>query len=117
MVGTTPSGAVVSEQVFRHCGPGHTDLDRTLEHAKAVGGRYNPAGEFGAVYVSQTREGAIREFDRQIEKLGIRRQDLLPRVLLILDLQVTNVLDLTDERVREAWGTSVEKLTSDGMSH
>jgi len=69
VVGRTPSGAVISEQVFRHCGPGHTDLDRTLEQAKAVGGRYNPAGEFGAVYVSQTREGAIRELDRQIEKL------------------------------------------------
>lgn len=113
MVGRTPSGAVISEQVFRHCGPGHTDLDRTLEQAKAVGGRYNPAGEFGAVYVSQTREGAIRELDRQIEKLGIRRHDLLLRVLLILELQAKNVLDLTDERVREAWGTSIEELTRD----
>lgn len=110
MVDEAAKEGAVSEQVFRHCAPAHTDLDQTLEHTKAVGGRYNPPGEFGAVYVSRDQKGLLRELDRRSEKLGIRREDLPPRTLLTLDLHVKRVLDLTDAAVREAWGADIEDL-------
>lgn len=75
MVAQAPGeGATV--EVFRHCGPRHTDLEQTLAYARALDGRYNPAGEFGAIYVSASRDGAGRELDRRAEKLGLERSDL-----------------------------------------
>jgi RES domain-containing protein len=102
-----------AREVFRHCGPQHTDLDQTLAHAETVGGHYNPPAEFGAIYASATRADALRELHRSAERLGLERGDLLPRVLLTLELRVEKLLDLTDEGVREAWGVQLEDLLHD----
>jgi hypothetical protein len=44
---------------------------------------------------------------------GLRREDLLPRLLLTLDLSLRRILDLTDEEVRSAWGLTADDLASD----
>lgn len=110
-----PASAEVgaTDEVFRHCGPHHADLDQTLAHAEALGGRYNPPGEFGAVYVSATRGDALRELDRRVARVGLERADLLPRLLLTLELRVERLLDLTDEAVRKEWGVDLDDLIRD----
>lgn len=84
-----------------------------MEHAAALGGRYNPPGEFGAVYASASRDDALRELDRRAARLGLERSDLLPRVILTLELRVEHLLDLTDATLRAEWGASLEDLTHD----
>lgn len=44
--------------------------------------------------------------------LGLSREDLLPRLLLTLELSLRRILDLTDESVRRDWGLSTEDIRS-----
>jgi RES domain-containing protein len=46
---------------YRQCAPEHTDLATTLAYNHRHGGRFNPPGEFGAIYVSVERATALRE--------------------------------------------------------
>lgn len=57
-------------------GVGASDLERTLTHAEALGARYDPPGEFGALYVNASRADALRELDRRAKRLGVERSDL-----------------------------------------
>jgi RES domain-containing protein len=69
--------------------------------------------EFGAVYVSADWETAVAELDHRARSVGLDRADLLPRLMLTLELAVRRVLDLTDDGIRRAWGLAVDDLTSD----
>lgn len=100
----------MAEWVFRHCAPAHKDLHATLEQSRRWGGRYNAAGEFGAIYVACERATALRELDRRAAKLGISRGQVLPRLLLTLHVRLQNVLDLTDAAVRRAWDAELDDL-------
>ena len=90
--------------VYRQCAPDHTDLATTLPHNHRHGGRFNPPGEFGAIYVAVERTTALRELARQAAFLGFAVDELLPRTMLRLRLHVRRILDLTDETVCRAWG-------------
>lgn len=92
--------------VYRQCAPEHTDLATTLAQNHRHGGRFNPPGEFGALYVAAERETALRELARQAAFLGFAVDEILPRTMLRLRLHVQRVLDLTDETVCNAWGLS-----------
>lgn len=103
-------------RVFRQCSPRHAEVtSTTLEGSRREGGRFNPAGEFGALYASLERETSIRELHRLAERLRIPMQELLPRTILTLDVHLQRVLDLTDVGVCQAWGLSAEDLTSDDV--
>jgi RES domain-containing protein len=111
MVGRSKAGGFELERVFRHCAPSHTNLSSTLESNKWWGGRYNPVNEFGAIYVASEEATATEELERRVQKQGVPRSHLLPRLLLTLHLKVQKVLDLTDAAVRQAWGTTLEEIT------
>lgn len=101
--------------VYRQCAPGHTDLATTLAQNRH-GGRFNPPGEFGAIYVAVERDTALHELARQAALLGFAVDELLPRTMLRLRLHVRRVLDLTDETVCNAWGlpgTDMSQLLHD----
>lgn len=99
-----------TEWVFRHCQQEHADLRATLDASQAVEGRFHIRSEFGAIYVSSDRQTALAELDHRARLMGLRREDLLPRLLITLDLAAERILDLTDETVRKAWGISVQDL-------
>lgn len=108
------SGKRFGGTVFRHVSPEHTGLDEAaLAGSRQVGGRFNPAGEFGALYFSLERDTAIAELKRRAERTGIDPGELLPRVLLVVQAELQSVLDLRDPDVRTGWGLSDVDLVSD----
>ena len=74
-----------------------------------TGGRFNPPGEFGVLYVSLDPETPFRELRRQAAKAGLEVVDLLPRTLFAAEARLERVLDLacagtglpTDYRIAE----------------
>lgn len=99
---------------FRHVSPGHEGLgEAALSGSLRSGGRFNPSGEFGAIYVSLEKETAIAELQRRAAQTGIGVNELLPRILLVVEADLQRVLDLTDEDTRRGWGLPSEGITSD----
>lgn len=78
-----------------------------------MGGRFNPPGEFGAVYLACDPVTAVAELRRRAEQLGIDPAALLPRALLSVDVVVSRVLDLTDARTSAEWGQDAHTLGAD----
>jgi RES domain-containing protein len=72
------------------------------------GGRYNRPGEFGALYLSETPEICEQE---KLKQVGGRRQLLPPQALGFVDVDIRDVLDLTDEDNRKALGVSAQHVT------
>lgn len=75
-----------------------------------AGGRFNPAGEFGAVYVALDEETALAELGRRIDRTGLPRKHFRPRMMLRLRAGLGRVLDLTDPGVRTEWGVSADEI-------
>lgn len=53
----------------------------------------------------------LAELDRRAARAGLTRADLLPRVILTLELRLQKLLDLTDESIRAEWGVDLTALT------
>lgn len=115
MVQRATAGDRTTEWVFRHCHPEHTDLRATLEASRDHDGqgRFHVRGEFGAVYVAAEIDTALAELDHRAAMLGLTRAELLPRVLLTLELSLQRILNLTDGDVRTEWGLSEGDLGGD----
>jgi RES domain-containing protein len=100
-----------SGQAFRHCSPEYAEVStKTLDGSKRDGGRFNPKGEFGAVYVALNRRTAERELSRLAERLGFTVDMLLPRAMLTLDINLGAVLDLTLRGTQKEWGLTPDAL-------
>lgn len=113
MIQRATSSAGTTERVFRHCQEDHANLHATLEASSAAEGRFHVQREFGAVYVAADPETALAELDHKARRAGLSREDLLPRLLLTLELTTRRILDLTDRGVQKAWGLTAADLSSD----
>lgn len=102
-----------TEWVFRHCLEEHANLQATLEANRDAGGRFHIQGQFGAVYVAADRATALAELDHRATRAGLTRAELLPRLLLTLELGARRILDLNDPEVQQAWGLTPSDLASD----
>jgi RES domain-containing protein len=90
-----PCESTVAGAVYRQSTPQYAEItDRTLLASFGTGGRFNPTGEFGAVYVSLDPETPFRELRRQAVKAGLDVLDLLPRTLFAAEARLQRVLDL-----------------------
>lgn len=79
------------------------------ERALRVGGRYNPADEFGALYLAESEDACRAEVMRRID----------PDVTLSLgklEIDLEAVCDLTDPAVRQALRVSHAELVGDDWS-
>lgn len=100
-------------RAFRHVSPGHDDVgEGALQGSRRTGGRFNPPGDFGAVYLSFEKETAVAELRRRARRSAVRIGELLPRVLLVVESELQKVLDLTDDETRRHWGLDGEDLVS-----
>lgn len=105
------------ERCYRHCSPAHQDIgDATLAASQSHGGRFNPRGEYGALYLSCDRGTAVAELRRRADRLAIELSALLPRSILTVDLRLGSVLDLTDPDVRAEWGLDEHTLAADDFT-
>jgi RES domain-containing protein len=98
---------------YRQCHPDHTDLEETLRASRLFPFRFNPASEFGVLYVALERGTAVAELLRRAQLSMARVQAYAPRVMLTLDVRLGKVLDLADPVTRREWDITLEDLASD----
>ena len=97
---------------FRHSAARYATVDEgTLEASMRAGGRFNPAGEFGAVYVALGEDTAVAELGHRIGRTGLPRKHFRPRMMLQLGARLGRVLDLTDPAVRSQLDVTVEAIS------
>lgn len=97
-------------RVWRHIPKwGHVLNFHHLLHA---GGRFNRAGEYGALYTSLSVDGARAEHAKWLALAAAEQIDP-PRDLVALDLAVRPVVNLSDPTVRRELGVNVDVITSD----
>ena len=98
---------------FRQAPPRYAEAtERTLAGSANAGGRFNPRGEFGALYVSLDPETPLRELLREAARVELDILPLLPRTLFALEVKLQRVLDLTDPVVHSSWGLLPAELAS-----
>lgn len=103
---------------FRHSAARYATVDEgTLEASVRAGGRFNPVGEFGAVYAALNEETALAELGRRIDRTGLPRKHFRPRMMLQLRARLGRVLDLTDPEVRSQLGVTVEEISGPDWRH
>lgn len=64
--------------------------------ARRSGGRFNPPHSFPVIYLCTTRPCVVAELTRQARGQNLDVEDLLPRELWCLTVELTKVLDLTN---------------------
>lgn len=73
-------------------------------------GRWNRPGKYGALYTSLTERGSLAEYVKLRREMGpaVEQQQLIK-----IEIEVEDVLDLTDGRTRRRFDVSVADLTGD----
>lgn len=74
-------------------------------------GRWNRAGDYGALYTATTREGAIAEYRKAVTRIGPAAFG--PRDLVSLDVVVEPVCDLTRPSARRYYGLTLRQARGD----
>src|SRR3989337_650047 len=90
--------------VCRHIPSQYEPLDSS--GSLKAGGRWNPKGEYGALYTALEEETAIAELHRLVQRQGLNLDDLAPRDLVSIQVSLSKVLDLTDKKILEQIGIS-----------
>lgn len=86
-------------------------LRKTLAATQSSGGRFNPRGEFGAIYTSEDEATAWEETASRFRRQGI--EGLSPEMrLLRMIVMAGRYADFTDSGVRRDWGVSLGTLRS-----
>ena len=88
----------------------------TLVGSMRVGNRFNPAGEFGAIYMSLDPETPLRELYRAYMRTAdtSNPEDIAAgRVLLTVDVSIQRSVNLSDASECKAWGITPTALSGD----
>src|ERR1700737_1170389 len=99
---------------FRATSPRYSDLHDTATMSRLYPGRFN-SSDVGAVYVSREPETAIEELRRRAARDGVSIADMHPRSIVVIDLRLHDVIDLTAPGQLESWGLTQRDLVSDDM--
>ena len=100
-------------RVYRQLAPGYGPLSG--EGARIHGGRWNPPDSFPVLYTAPDPATCLAELARAAERQGLRAVDLLPRVLVSYDVELTRLLDLIDDAVLEGLGLRAGDLLGDDL--
>jgi RES domain-containing protein len=104
-------------EVFRHTSPLHAEISLSLlAHTERTGYRFNPPGEFGAIYLALDRDTAVRELRRLAAYHNLPVSALMPRKLIIARVRLQRVLNLCTEEGRQAHAVTREELESPDWS-
>lgn len=103
--------APLSGLAFRHHGGAYSPLDAS--GSRIHGGRWNPRESFPVLYVALDRKTAIAELTRLAKSQGLRPDDLLPRSITSVEVQLSRVLDLTRPETREDVGITEADLLNE----
>lgn len=78
--------------------------------AKIHGGRWNPPGEFAAVYGALDPETAMAQALAVQRHYGLPVHRAFPRVFLAIECRLKRVVDVTDAKVERALGVKLSGL-------
>lgn len=87
---------------------------RSGEGARRFGGRYNPPRSFPVIYLCLTKPCAAAELTRQAIRQSVQVEELLPRELWAVAMELHKVLDLTDRSILTAIGLAPADLVRSG---
>ncbi len=107
-------GKAIEVTVFRHLPPQYEALDSS--GSLRAGGRWNPRGEFGALYTALNEEAAKAELERLAERQGLTLDDFAPRDLVSIEVSLSKVLDLTDKKILEQIGINESEIVGNDVS-
>ncbi|MDE0232478.1 MAG: RES family NAD+ phosphorylase [bacterium] len=96
---------------YRNQTPGYEV--RSGEGARRFGGRFNPPDSFPVLYLCTTRRCASAELKRNAYRQRVPLDQILPRELWRIDVEVGRVLDLTDLFTRDQLGIEWQDLIPD----
>jgi hypothetical protein len=104
----------ISGVFMRHASP----RARTLTGSTA-GGRWGAPGAYSVLYLGRPRASVVVEAYRHLvdDVEGMRPELVGPRVLLTVDVALTNVLDLREAEQQEAVGLTFNDLLSGPREH
>ena len=77
---------------------------RSGEGARRLGGRFNPPNSFPVLYLCLTKPCVVAELSKQAQRQGLTVEDLLPRELWEIAVELDGVLDLTDTKTCDELG-------------
>jgi RES domain-containing protein len=105
------------EVVFRCSEPTYATKDDLLtgEGSRKHGGRWNPPSSFATVYAAFSDAMALAESKAHFLYYGLDPVDVLPRMIVAVDVKLANVLDLTDGTVRKTLGVSATRMRGDDL--
>ena len=101
-------GAPISGSYYRMLDSRFGSKMDEISPSLIYGGRYNPAGEFGVLYLAIAPRCAYAELFRQVE--GVK-EDLPAQVVGTFRVDLRKCLDLTDSHVVKSLGIGVADLT------
>ena len=92
----------------------HQDQEAILEiwPSQIHGWRFNPQGEFGALYLGDSPENCVRETFKHIPNVKVFLGR--PRALGTLEVHLHKCLDLTDEDIMAELGVAQEVFLEEG---
>jgi RES domain-containing protein len=98
--------------VFRVTSPRYSDLHKTAAMSRVFPGRFNTP-DVGAVYMAREPQTAIEEFRRRAARDGVSLADMHPRSMLVIELLLHEVVDLTAPGQLDAWGLTAQDPVGD----
>jgi RES domain-containing protein len=99
---------------YRQQAPAYDPLSG--EGARIHGGRFNPRDSFPVLYLCSTAGCAAAEFVRTTRRHPLGPAAFLPRKLYRYDVQLTAVLDLTDQRTLEHLELEADALIDEDVT-
>ncbi|MCQ3804392.1 MAG: RES family NAD+ phosphorylase [Acidimicrobiia bacterium] len=99
---------------YRHLAPGFNP--KSGEGARRLGGRFNPCQSFPVLYLCTTPACTAAELTRLARRQGIAVEQFLPREVWRIQVDLTRVLDLTDDTVLDTLELEIGSLVSDDYS-
>ncbi|MFQ5853941.1 MAG: RES family NAD+ phosphorylase, partial [Candidatus Binatia bacterium] len=107
-------GRAFEAVVYRHVSSEYDALDSS--GSLKAGGRWNPPGEYGVLYTALDEETVKAELERLAERQGLTLDDLAPRDLVSIEVSVSKVLDLTDNKTLEQIGVGENEIVGNDVS-
>jgi len=88
---------------------------RSGEGARRFGGRFNPPHSFPVIYLCTSRPCVVAELTGQAQRQGLTADDLLPREVWRITVELTKVLDLTRRDTLKALAVDPADLVRDDL--
>lgn len=77
------------------------------------GGRWNPPSSFPSVYLSLDLDTAVKEVKGWLQYYGLPPESALPRVFTAVEVDLSEVLDLTNGAIRQRFQVSLDRMTGE----